>query len=535
MAIKALLLDPRIFLPSLILLLYFIHCRLTAKRWLPNTIPWIGLRNEFFAKTRACMRDMRHGKEHLAEGYAKYSKHDKPFVAPTTSWWPEVMLPQSSVKWLLSQPDDVIDLHEGVQDALQFGYVSPHDKVLENPFHDDIVRRDLKRNLGVMTPAVFDELKTSVDELWGTDTENWKEIPVYDTSQRIIARTTNRTFVGLPLCRDAKYLHSATKFANAMLLQVGVTRFLLPALLKPLIGHFFAIPCHFRDWQFSRHLAPMINARLRDVERKERDPSYRYDEPNDLLQWIIRYAVTKGEPHDRNPRYLASRICIMNFAALHTSTVTTTNTLLDLAAADPGCWTGIREEAERVFRDQGGLWTGPGVAKLVRADSAVRETLRHTGLGGRGLVREVVAPGGVTLPDGTHLPLGARLGVAAGEIHRDPAFYGATADEYDAFRFSRGREALAEQGESDGTTRREDRALTMVTTSDTFLTFGHGRRACPGRFFASHEIKLLLAYVATHYDVRRLAARPPNVWISSSCIPPAAAALSVRRRRPEDA
>ncbi|TKA63890.1 hypothetical protein B0A49_08407 [Cryomyces minteri] len=320
-----------------------------------------------------------------------------------------------------------------------------------------------------------------------------------------------------------------------MLLQVGVTRFLLPALLKPLIGHFFAIPCHFRDWQFSRHLAPVIDARLRDVERKERDPSYRYDEPNDLLQWIIMYAVTKGEPHERNPRYLASRICIMNFAALHTSTVTTTNTLLNLAAADPGCWTGIREEAERIFRDQGGLWTGPGVAKLVRADSAVRETLRHTGLGGRGLVREVVAPGGVALPDGTRLPLGARLGVAAGEIHRDPAFYGATADEYDAFRFSRAREALAEQGESDGTARREDRALTMVTTSDTFLTFGHGRRACPGRFFASHEIKLLLAYVATHYDVQRLAARPANVWISSSCIPPAAAALSVRRRRPKDA
>jgi cytochrome P450 len=33
----------------------------------------------------------------------------------------------------------------------------------------------------------------------------------------------------------------------------------------------------------------------------------------------------------------------------------------------------------------------------------------------------------------------------------------------------------------------------FVTTSQESISFGHGKHACPGRFFASNEIKIILA------------------------------------------
>jgi cytochrome P450 len=42
----------------------------------------------------------------------------------------------------------------------------------------------------------------------------------------------------------------------------------------------------------------------------------------------------------------------------------------------------------------------------------------------------------------------------------------------------------------------------FVMTTPTNLTFGHGKHACPGRFFAANEIKTLLALIVMLYDFR---------------------------------
>lgn len=42
----------------------------------------------------------------------------------------------------------------------------------------------------------------------------------------------------------------------------------------------------------------------------------------------------------------------------------------------------------------------------------------------------------------------------------------------------------------------------FVTTSPECNVFGHGHHACPGRFFASNELKLLLAHMVMMYDFK---------------------------------
>jgi cytochrome P450 len=42
----------------------------------------------------------------------------------------------------------------------------------------------------------------------------------------------------------------------------------------------------------------------------------------------------------------------------------------------------------------------------------------------------------------------------------------------------------------------------FVATTKEFMGFGYGRHACPGRFFAANEIKLIIARLLLDFDIR---------------------------------
>jgi len=70
----------------------------------------------------------------------------------------------------------------------------------------------------------------------------------------------------------------------------------------------------------------------------------------------------------------------------------------------------------------------------------------------------------------------------------------------------------------------------LVSTSADYQPFGHGRHACPGRFFAANELKLLLAYMVLNYDIELLEKRPEGQWVGQVALPPMKATIKVRRR-----
>lgn len=298
---------------------------------------------------------------------------------------------------------------------------------------------------------------------------------------------------------------------------------------------------------------------MADMERKRQDPDYKYEEPNDFLTWQIRDVLRRGDPSEQTPEMISHRVLIVNFAAIHTSTFTVTNTLIDLFSAPPekGYLEGIREEAQRILNEYNGVWTKPGLAKMIRVDSAIRESMRLSGFSSRGLVRKVVSDEGVTLEDGLHLNKGTNIGLSAYSVHHDETIF-EDPMTYDAFRFSRPREDFAtshdmpigdltadeEKPLANGTAAATERGenltevlkhknLSMASTGETFLAFGHGRHACPGRFFAANELKLLIAYMVLSYDIKPLPVRPRNIWFGDTVLPPMKATVQVRRRKTE--
>lgn len=65
------------------------------------------------------------------------------------------------------------------------------------------------------------------------------------------------------------------------------------------------------------------------------------------------------------------------------------------------------------------------------------------------------------------------------------------------------------------------------------LNFGYGVHACPGRFFASQEIKLLMLYFLRNYDIKladEAAGRPANIIKEFQVSPDVTKEVLIRKR-----
>ncbi|KAJ7678862.1 hypothetical protein DFH06DRAFT_974719 [Mycena polygramma] len=77
----------------------------------------------------------------------------------------------------------------------------------------------------------------------------------------------------------------------------------------------------------------------------------------------------------------------------------------------------------------------------------------------------------------------------------------------------------------------DDWKYRLTGTSPHCLSFGGGRHICPGRFFASLELKCLVAYLVLNYDVKTPVAgnRPPDEWFGPTSNPARNAEILFRR------
>jgi cytochrome P450 len=133
-----------------------------------------------------------------------------------------------------------------------------------------------------------------------------------------------------------------------------------------------------------------------------------------------------------------------------------------------------------------------------------------------------VATDNVQLSDGTFIPRGDTIAVSAQHMW-DPEVYDKPR-EWDGRRFLRMRE-----------TQGQEHVAQLVSTSPEHLGFGHGQHACPGRFFASNEAKIILIHLLMKYDWRLAEGAPvPEVrYYAFTLLTDRATKLEYRRREPE--
>jgi cytochrome P450 len=129
---------------------------------------------------------------------------------------------------------------------------------------------------------------------------------------------------------------------------------------------------------------------------------------------------------------------------------------------------------------------------------------------------------GITLSNGQYIPAGAIVQVPTAAVYADSANY-PDADTFDGFRHAKLRE---------GGTVTDHGRNQFVSTNETNTGFGYGRHACPGRFFAANEIKMIVARLILDYDMKMpgdATERYPNVDIGRSSMPCPGKTLMLRR------
>ncbi|OSX67132.1 hypothetical protein POSPLADRAFT_1051287 [Postia placenta MAD-698-R-SB12] len=423
--------------------------------------------------------------EVLLEGYNKY----KVFRVSMLDRWVVVVSGADMNEELRKVPDTHVSFVEAVDDFTYMKYTVAPD-VIEHPLHIPVVRGQLTRNLGLIFPDVVDEMEVAFPEVMPMPTQDdeWAAFPVRDTMAAIVSRISNRVFVGLPLCRDPKFLDTLVEYA----LSVAKARDILsvvPGLLKGIAGNL--LPWSKRAIRHATaYVEPMIQERLQNMQNVGDDDAKK---PYDYLTWLIE----ETQKAKQDPSLVIQLILLSNFAAIHTSSNSITHSLFNLAAHTEYMQP-LREEVEAVIQEHG--WTKNAIDKMWKLDSFMRESQRLGGIAGISVMRKVVQD--ITLSDGTYLPRGTMIVAASLGTHTDEKYY-KNAEAFEPFRFSEMR--------MEGDAVRKQ----YVNTSKEFIPFGHGKHACPGRFFAVNELKAMMAYIVLHYDVKleEGVSRPENVWV----------------------
>lgn len=153
--------------------------------------------------------------------------------------------------------------------------------------------------------------------------------------------------------------------------------------------------------------------------------------------------------------------------------------MLDLAAS-PHLTTyfgTMRNEVVSEVEAEKGVWTKAALIRMVSLDSCLRESMRLWGFVSRGILKEVIAKDGVTLPCGMHLKKGTKVGIHAYPVHHDEDLY-PNANEFNAMRFCRvDEERPADDYSEKVVGSGKKKGTSLVTTSSQFMAFSHGRHA----------------------------------------------------------
>ncbi|KAK7746226.1 hypothetical protein SLS62_009442 [Diatrype stigma] len=289
-----------------------------------------------------------------------------------------------------------------------------------------------------------------------------------------VTRVSTRVFMGEEGCRDARWLKASAAYAEVGFQTVDELR-TWPRFLRPWV-HWYLPSCNrLRARLDEARSAIQVHIDKRNALKAaaiaKGEPVPKFD---DAIEWAV-MEDPRSDP--------AVTQIVLSLVAIHTTTDLVQQTMMRIAQ-NPELFGALREEVIRVLGAQGLKKTALYELKLM--DSVLKETQRLKPVLLTPMRRQATQD--IKLSDGTTIRKGQKVITDATHMW-SAAHYGADAGQFDGARFLRLRQAGG-----------RERQGQLVSTSAEHLGFGHGHYACPGRFFAANEIKILLCHLLLKYD-----------------------------------
>ncbi|KAI0135259.1 ent-kaurene oxidase [Daldinia grandis] len=446
------------------------------------------------------------------------------------------IIPSSLVSELKGLPEDTLSARTAVKEAMLSEYTN-----LCAGSHSDTLSLLLKCKMTGQLARMTPQLKEELEHIIATEfpeCQEWTPFKIQPFMVRTIARLSGRVFVGPLLNRTEEWMDVSINFAITAFIAVIKLQF-FPPWMRPAAQYLVSeLRTIRRDLERAQAmLTPVIEERIRDAETPG------YDKPDDFVQWL-QDALPEDQKTDF---YIQGKMqLLLSAASIHTTSNLTTDCIYDLAVHQD-MQEILREEAREVLNDDEAWERKDSMGKLKKLDSFIKESQRLSG-NVTSFIRKVMKP--VDLSDGTHLPAGTNLLAPMAGIAVDPRYY-PNPEVFDGLRFWKLRQhqrSLSSSSSSSSPASSTATPPTSTTTDelptnpngrwqftsigDTAMNFGLGKHACPGRFFASCEIKMVLAYLLLNYDIklRDGEGRPtPNMFMMTKS-PSMTAEVLFRRR-----
>ncbi|KAF2462876.1 cytochrome P450 [Lindgomyces ingoldianus] len=448
--------------------------------------PRVGKRPGLLGLWRARAHFYNNGKALTKEGYDRY-KSSVYWIQ--TGDMERLVISNRYIDELRKYPSSYLDSKMAVVER-NLGWYNGVDIILKSTAHVDVCHTQLVQNLDIL-PRVFEsELEACFRDR--------DIIHFYNATGLIldmVNRVTAKILVGEPLCYDAKWLQTSLETTvNTGLLCRYLQRY--PAFLRPFMNYFAPARMNLdRNHSVAQNL---LSKRIKGRNRGDKN--------KDILQWLMDTYEEKGPEIS----FLTNQIQFVATAAVRSTAASLLNTMYDLLSF-PQYQTLLRQEIREAIAEHGG-WSLAAVENMKRLDSFIKESQRmnhHILLSfNRKVQRTIKLHDGTTLHPGTFISTPAYWGAM------DPAIF-PNADEFQPWRWFE----LRSQAE-----RENKNTVPYLASSISLenLFWGYGRNACPGRFMAAAEIKLLVAWMLHHFDItfpEGQDSRPESLFVDERVVP----------------
>ncbi|KAH7079880.1 cytochrome P450 monooxygenase, partial [Paraphoma chrysanthemicola] len=342
---------------------------------------------------------------------------------------------------------------------------------------------------------------------------DWRKIVFYPSAVNLVSRLSSYAFLGPVLCRNDEWLDINGDYAVVGIDFIRDLR-LWPSMVQPIVQYFLPQRRQMRQQELT---ARRIIGKELDERRLRAADDERAGKPKktytDALQWLQDTMDKTNKPFD-----IVSGVLGMGLGAVHTTSMALTRAMFDLCD-HPEWIQPLRDEVKSALEQDGG-WNKMTLHKMKLMDSVLKESQRRNPVHFTIITR--VAEEDITLSHGIHIRKNDMVTATTSDTMMDPEVY-PEPERFIGDRFLKLRQIPGNENK-----------FQYVTTSLDHIGFGHGEHACPGRFFASNELKIVLVHMLMKYEWKFAPGfRSSNVEMAQDIVPNPSAELMFRERTPE--
>ncbi|KAI1207930.1 cytochrome P450 [Annulohypoxylon truncatum] len=407
------------------------------------------------------------------------------------------------IKELDSAPDTVLSLQAASKEMLQPKYTMHGFNWFDRRGTEGIgFVRALRTLLTNNVPQIVPELSVVVQQQFlelglahGEKNGSFK-IPIYPSIVQLVVLSNALSFFGKEHANNKYFMESALMYIEETIMCAEIVK-LLPGFLSPLIGGLIARRLKSHEVIFQTLLE---TAEERCRERDQKHLGQTVPQHADCIQWIM-----ETSPRERpwTPERIVHELMAIWFGSVHAMATTITFAVHDLCL-HPSYKEPLLQECVADYEKFQG--SGMGLPLL---DSFIKESARLTPVESMSTRRAALQR--FTLSDGTTISPGewactpVRAIMQSAEHYPEPTtFYG--------FRFAN-QTAVGESDTTGDLNFRQPSPSKLTDVDHAWHVWGTGRMACPGRYYATAVMKVIMAQIILNYDCELEDAQQPR-WFS---------------------